>query len=98
MDMGPMNSVDSLRQSGVQRPQESDATGSFTALLQEAIAQVETAQRQADAAARDFAISEAQSVHDVVLRLEQADLSLRLLTQVRNKVVDAYQEVMRMSI
>lgn len=98
MEMGPIHPGDSLRSGGVQRPQESEDMGGFADLLQEAVAQVDTAQHQADKAARDFAVSEAQSVHDTVLRLEQADLSLRLLTQVRNKVVDAYQEFMRMSI
>ena len=98
MEMLPVDAVSGFHQGGVQRPQEGDPVGGFANLLQEAVAQVDTAQRQAEDAARDFAVSEAQSVHDTVLRLEQADLSLRLLTQVRNKVVDAYQEFMRMSI
>ena len=98
MEMGPVDSVDGFRQGGVQRLKQGDSVEGFAALLQEAVAQVDTAQHQADEAARDFAVSEAQSVHDTVFRLEQADLSLRLLTQVRNKVIDAYQEFMRMSI
>ena len=98
MEMGPVDAGASLRQGGVQRLEQGESMGGFADLLKEAVAQVDTAQRQAEDAARDFAVSAGQSVHDTVLRLEQADLSLRLLTQVRNKVVDAYQEFMRMSI
>ena len=98
MEVKPINVVDDLRQGRVQRLNQGDSGEGFADLFQEAVSQVDTAQRQAEDAARDFAVSEAQSVHDTVLKLEQADLSLRLLTQVRNKVIDAYQEFMRMSI
>lgn len=98
MEMGSVDVLAGLREGGGQRPKQLNSVGGFADLLQEMVAQVDTAQRQAEEAARDFAVSKAQSVHDTVLSLEQADLSLRLLTQVRNKVVDAYQEFMRMSI
>ena len=37
-------------------------------------------------------------LHDVALRLEQADISIRLLVKARNKAVEAYQEIMRMPV
>lgn len=70
----------------------------FGNLLQQAIDQVNQTQQEAESAAQDFAVGESQSIHDTMIRLEKADLSLRLLMQVRNKVVEAYQEVMRMQI
>jgi flagellar hook-basal body complex protein FliE len=72
--------------------------GSFAELLQQATAQVNQAQQEAEKTARDFALGETQSIHNTIIELERADLSLRLLTQVRNKVVEAYQEIMRMQI
>jgi flagellar hook-basal body complex protein FliE len=72
--------------------------GSFAELLQQATSQVNQAQQEAEKAARDFALGEAQSIHNTIIEIERADLSLRLLTQVRNKVVEAYQEIMRMQI
>lgn len=72
--------------------------GSFAELLQQATTQVNQAQQEAEKAARDFALGETQSIHNTIIELERADLSLRLLTQVRNKVVEAYQEIMRMQI
>ncbi len=79
-------------------PPRDEASAGFTELLQQAIEEVNQAQQTADSARRDFAVGEARSVHDTMITLEKADLSLRLLMQVRNKVVEAYQEVMRMPL
>jgi len=37
-------------------------------------------------------------LHDVMISMEKADISLRLLVQVRNKAIDAYKEIMRMQV
>ena len=61
---------------------------------------VETADRQhlaADAKADAAARGEA-SLHDVAIALEKADIETRLLMRGRNKIVDAYQEIMRMPV
>ena len=68
----------------------------FADLLKEAVNTVSDLQHKADTAARDFAVGDKQGIHDTMIALEKADLSLRLLTQVRNKAVEAYQEIMRM--
>jgi flagellar hook-basal body complex protein FliE len=38
------------------------------------------------------------SLHDTMIAMEQADVSFRLMMQVRNKIVDAYQEIMRIQV
>jgi flagellar hook-basal body complex protein FliE len=70
----------------------------FADVLQSAVEAVNTAQQKADTAARDTAIGNATSLHETMIALEKADISLRLATQVRNRVVEAYQDVMRMQI
>ena len=72
--------------------------GGFADLLQQAVEHVNQAKLNADRAARDVALGEAESIHSTMIAMEKADLSMRLLTQVRNKVVEAYQDVMRMQI
>jgi flagellar hook-basal body complex protein FliE len=70
----------------------------FAAVLREAVEAVNRQVQDADTAQRDFAVGRAQSVHDVMIAMEKADISLRLLTQMRNKAVEAYQEIMRMQL
>ena len=71
---------------------------SFTTLLQQSLEQVNGLQHEADAAARAFALGQAPSIHDTMIAMEKADLSLRLTMKVRNKVVEAYQDIMRMQV
>jgi flagellar hook-basal body complex protein FliE len=70
----------------------------FSTVLQHAVETVNQLQANAETAARDFVVGRTQSVHDTMIAMEKADVSLRLLTQMRNKAVEAYQEIMRMQI
>ncbi len=74
------------------------ATGpSFSEVLGGAIGKVDALQTQADAESDKLALG-GGNLHETALALEKADVALRVLTKVRNKVVEAYQEVMRMSV
>ena len=70
----------------------------FAAALQGSIAEVNQAQVAADRAAEQMAVGETKNLHEAMIKLEEADISLRLMVQVRNKAVEAYQEIMRMSV
>lgn len=43
-------------------------------------------------------VGESQSLHEVMIHMEEAKLSFQLLAQVRNRLLEAYQEVMRMQV
>ncbi|MCF8024336.1 MAG: flagellar hook-basal body complex protein FliE [Desulfobacteraceae bacterium] len=60
----------------------------------------ETAQnlKQADQSILQTNTGGPAALHDVMIAMEKADISLRLLVQVRNKAVDAYKEIMRMQV
>lgn len=45
-----------------------------------------------------LALGEAQNLHEIMVRLEESRISLQLMLQVRNRVLEAYQDVMRMQI
>ncbi len=53
---------------------------------------------KADASSVQLATGQPVDVHEVMLNMEQASLGFSLALQVRNKLVDAYQEIMRMSV
>jgi flagellar hook-basal body complex protein FliE len=63
--------------------------------LVDAIEKVDGDLKAADAGAVDFAQGKG-GIHELALALEQADLSLRLLTRVRNRIIEAYKEISRM--
>ena len=70
----------------------------FQSVLTDAIQQVESFQHNAEASVNRFLSGEGEDLHKVALATQQADLSFQLFTQVRNKIVAAYQEVMRMQV
>jgi flagellar hook-basal body complex protein FliE len=51
---------------------------------------------EANRKTEEFAVGKEYDLHEIVIASEKADLSFRLLLQIRNKLLDAYQEVMRM--
>lgn len=73
-------------------------TRSFSDLLQQKLEELNSLQQQADALTQEYLAGQVQDVHQVMLALEQANLSLQLAMQVRNKVVEAYQEISRMQV
>lgn len=70
----------------------------FGEMLKTSIAEVNQAQISADRAAEQIAAGETKNLHGAMIKLEEADISLRLMVQVRNKAVEAYQEIMRMQV
>ena len=70
----------------------------FADVLKSSLAEVNKLQAKADAAITALATGDKASLHDTMIAMEQADLSFRLMMQVRNKIVDAYQEIMRMQV
>jgi flagellar hook-basal body complex protein FliE len=70
----------------------------FAMLLQEAVEGVNRLQQDAATAVQQHTVGKAETLHDTMIAVEKADISLRLFMQVRNKAVEAYQEIMRMQI
>jgi len=70
----------------------------FGTVFADAVQQVESFQKNADASVNRFLSGEGDEIHRVALAAQQADLSFQLFVQVRNKVVSAYEEVMRMQM
>lgn len=72
--------------------------GSFGQALSGAIGKVNKLQNEAEEAIRELASGENKDIHETMIAMEKADVSFRLMMQVRNKIVAAYQEVMRMAV
>jgi flagellar hook-basal body complex protein FliE len=72
------------------------AAASFSEELKSKIQDVNQLQNQAESAMQAESVSGATNIHETMLKLEEADISMRLMTKVRNKALDAYHEMMRM--
>ena len=70
----------------------------FSSVLQGAIDQVEGARTDANQSVQNFLSGDGEDLHSTVLAVQRAGLEFDMLMQVRNKVVSAYQEVMRMQM
>jgi flagellar hook-basal body complex protein FliE len=71
---------------------------SFGQVLKDSLAQVNALQHEADGAIQSLATGGTATLHDTMLAVQRAELSFRLMMQVRNKIVEAYQEVLRMQV
>jgi flagellar hook-basal body complex protein FliE len=78
------------------RNSTSNAAGDFSSVLKDAMEQVDTFQAQANQKVGELLGGGDVDVHSAMIAVEKADLSFQLMMQVRNKVVQAYQEVARM--
>jgi flagellar hook-basal body complex protein FliE len=77
-------------------PDEKAGSSDFTRLVSKAIDSVNKDLNDADKTTKDFLQGKAD-IHQLVMSLESADLSFRLLSRIRNKVIEAYKEVSRIS-
>jgi flagellar hook-basal body complex protein FliE len=80
----------------IARP-EPAGESSFADALGSALGKVDRLQVEADVQADKVAMG-GGNLHEMSLALEKADVSMRLAMKVRQKLVDAYQEIMRMSV
>jgi flagellar hook-basal body complex protein FliE len=71
---------------------------SFADTLAQSLDKVNTMQKEADVAIQDFVAGDTRNIHETMIAVGKADLAFRLTMQVRNKIVEAYQEVMRTQV
>ncbi len=72
--------------------------GNFSAWLGNEMKLVNEKIIQADDGVRRLVLGESDNLHQVMITLEKAKTSFELMVQVRNKLLDAYQDIMRMSV
>lgn len=84
---------------GTRLPQPRDPQGpGFGDTLRDAVNQVDEAQKAADQQIEAFVAGEQENLHEVMISMNQAKLAFQLMTEVRNKTLETYQELMRMQV
>ena len=103
MSSHPISSIDPLfpdsKLSGINKSGQTQSTlDNFGQLLGDAINSLSQKENAANEAIASLAAGEDIELHQVMITMQQADIAFQLALQVRNKIVEAYQEVMRTQI
>lgn len=75
-----------------------EAQKSFASVLKQSIEKVNEAQIQSDTMTQKLALGENVDLHQVMVASQKASVSLQATMEIRNKVIEAYQEIMRMQV
>jgi len=82
----------------VRLPSASRPAGSFADVLAGAVREVENFGQSANQSVEQFLTGDGEELHTTALAVQRAELAFDLFLQARNKVVQAYQEIMRMQM
>ncbi len=76
----------------------SESAKTFADTLKDAIGNVNELQKASDHGMQELATGKTDNVADVMIAAEKADIALKVMVQVRNKIIDAYQEILKMQV
>lgn len=77
---------------------ESPQGSSFGEVLENAMQEVNDLQTQASDQTQKLMTGEITDIHSAMIAVQKADVSFQMMMQVRNKLVNAYQEIMKMQV
>lgn len=93
-----VQSADFLPTSAIQPTTVASASSSFSDMVSQGISKVNDQLLTSQADLQALASGDVQNLHQVMMRLEESRLSFQLMVQVRNRLLESYQEVMKMQI
>lgn len=76
----------------------SSSFGEVVDLVTEGLNKVNHIQKNAEGAVEDLVTGKANNLHEVVIAIQEANIAFQFAVKTRNKIVEAYQEVMRMQV
>ena len=79
-------------------PPPVQAAGSFGRVLKEALGEINRQHQEAEQAVQGLASGSHVDIHGTMISLEKASTSFQMLMQVRNKVISAYETIMRLQV
>ena len=96
--IGPLNPNLQVPEIRTPQSQTSEKGTGFGDVLKDAISTVNELQKQSDNEIQKLMTGESQDLHTTVIAMQKADLSFQMMMQVRNKIMEAYKEIMGMQI
>lgn len=98
MNINALNSNLLIDNSSLKEETSSSPKTSFMSYLKDALGQVDNLQREASFSANKLILGEEEYLHNTMIAYEKANMALQLTIEVRNKIVEAYQEIMRIQM
>ncbi len=71
---------------------------SFEKTIEESLEKVNELQEQKNRLIEEFAVGENQNVHEVMIAIQKADIAIKLTSAVRNKMLEAYKQLLNMPL
>lgn len=93
----PMVSMEPLR-SSMNPVRDISAKPSFRETLKSALAKVNDLQINSDNAMEKYVTGESDNLHELMISIEEAKIALQFTIEVRNRIIEAYQEIIRMQV
>ncbi len=81
-----------------QQPAQAAGAPSFKDMVEQYLQDVNALQVEADKSVRNLMTGKTDNFHQVIVAISEADLSFRLMMQMRNRLEEAYKEIMRMQV
>ena len=99
MKIGAINpAIQSLAQQATKLPAADTKSEDFGKMLMDVIKEVNSSQQQATEMQNAFMTGQNVELHELMISMERAGLAMELTLQVRNKILEAYQEISRMQV
>ncbi|PUU94667.1 flagellar hook-basal body complex protein FliE [Halanaerobium sp.] len=98
MEINPVKFQSGFENFSIQKEEKNKNVQAFSDLFREKLNEVNQLQKDSQAVTASFAAGETDSVHDVMIAAEKAKLAVNLTTAVQTKVIDAYNEIMRLQV
>jgi flagellar hook-basal body complex protein FliE len=96
--IGPLKDLSSIDKIKSAQPQQQTGGASFKDTLHNFMSDVNEMQKKADQSIEKMVSGEITDVHQVMTSVEEANTAFNMMMELRNKVMDAYQEIMRIRL
>ena len=94
----PIKGINQINELSKMDNQKEKGSGLFKSIFTNAMDDYINAEKQVDKDIYKLSVGESDDVHNLMINAQKAELSLELMIQLRNKTLDAYNEIMRMSV
>jgi flagellar hook-basal body complex protein FliE len=94
-----ISSISPISIAGVSNKTPSENTGGdFLSILKASLGEVNNMQIRGDEALRDIATGQVKDLHQAAIAIDKAEISMKMMLEIRNKALSAYKEILRTQI